>query len=191
LKLYAVFLFIQLYNNAKPRYKLGREAIVDVEDSAWRKLLESRNENSFLKMTGFTYAAFDELVRLVRAHRGEAEEEVGVKRGRRKLFTTEDEVGLYLFFICSTLDFNHLSMLFGTSPTLTNDTVNRYIVLMPQVLRDHPAARILFPSQAELANYAAMVTMRNNRRNTMDIITTLWSITCSCLRLMGKLDMLV
>jgi hypothetical protein len=92
LKIFAVLLFIQMYNNSRNRCKLKRKAIVDVEHSVWRKLLESDDESSFLKMTGFTYGAFNILVHLVKEFTGE-EVPVGVKRGRPKLLTTEDEVG--------------------------------------------------------------------------------------------------
>jgi hypothetical protein len=58
-------------------------------------------------------------------------------------------------------------MIFGTTPTVTNDTVNKYIFLMPEVLKNNPHASIRFPTQPELAAFAGMVTERY--RNVRDV----------------------
>jgi hypothetical protein len=149
--------------NKKLRIKRRRAAITrilnDPESSVWRMLLSCNDDWTFLRITGLDYAAFHELVGLVKAFIKEPAA-ISKKRTLHVELTTEDRVGLYLLYIGSIMDFHMLGSVFGV-PVLTAFTVVRdFIHLIPRVLRSHIHAKIKFPTKAELALYATQVTSR-------------------------------
>ena len=75
--------------------------------SPWKRLLNCGDEGSFIEMTGPNFDAFRDLVKLVAT-----EDELLRRRrvGRPKHHQDiEDEVGLYLFFVNSTMRVKHLA----------------------------------------------------------------------------------
>ena len=53
LKLLALYYSIRAYNSCRRRSKLTRKAVVDVDQSPWKKLLRDGSDNDFLCITGF------------------------------------------------------------------------------------------------------------------------------------------
>ena len=51
-------LCVKLYNRQAKRANLHRKALVDPENSPWRRLLLEGDDDSFLELTGFTKDAF-------------------------------------------------------------------------------------------------------------------------------------
>ena len=100
------------YNSIRAggRHVLKRNALVNPRFSPWKRLLNCGDEGSFIEMTGLNFDAFRDLVNLVAT-----EDELLRRRrvGRPKHQDIQDEIGLYLFFVNSTMRAKHLAMLFG------------------------------------------------------------------------------
>ena len=93
------------YNSIRAggRHILKRNALVNPRFSPWKRLLNCGDEGSFIEMTGLNFDAFRDLVNLVAT-----EDELLRRRrvGRPKHQDIQDEIGLYLFFVNSTIAFS-------------------------------------------------------------------------------------
>ena len=137
---------VVIYNNARetPRHFLRRRALLHPKFSPWRRLLNFGDEGSFLEMTGFNLEGFRELVRSVAT---EAELNPGPRGpGRPKLLNIEDEVGLYLYYVNSTMKSKHLSQLFGVLPGSVSTTIRQMMTRVINALKNHDDAKIRFPA---------------------------------------------
>jgi hypothetical protein len=158
---------IIFYNGSRvgQRHYLLRRALVHPKFSPWRRLLNFADEGSFIEMTGFNFDTFRELVLAVAS-----DDERNCRRqvGRPKLLNIEDEIGLYLFFVNSTMRAKHLAMLFGVLPNTVTTTLRRLMKRIIKAIKNHPAARIQFPDDFKMREYAEMV--RNREPSVHDVI---------------------
>ena len=98
-KIAIVIYAIHAYNSCRNRTKLTRQALVNSDQSSWRKLLADGNDNNFLCITGFNRHSFYGLVRHLypfAKHRSYT--------GRPSTLSFQDKIGLYLIYCGSTLN---------------------------------------------------------------------------------------
>jgi hypothetical protein len=164
-----------VYNSIRPggRHTLLRRALLHPTLSPWRRLLNNADEGSFLEMTGFNFQSFRDLVNLIATEDEllQAQGRGRPKLGRPKFLGIEDEVGLYLFFVNSTLRAKHLSMLFGILPNTVSTTIRRMMSRIVRALKRDEHAKIKFPDADEMAMFAELV--RNREPMIVDVIAFL------------------
>ena len=104
-RLLLLILLIHFHNNIRDRHP----SLVQPLDSPWRKLYQSADPVSFLHMVGLTRPTFAmlldylfDLEDFVRRRR----------RGRPRLLGSEGCLGLFLFYLGSTINYKHLCMFF-------------------------------------------------------------------------------
>ena len=164
LALYASFVvaaigFIMAYNNARlnPKSVLHRVALVHPRFSPWMRLLNNADEESFLEVTGFNFQGFRELVTVVAT----LDERQRIRRrGRPPLLDIHSQLGLYLFYVGSTMKAKHLSLIFGVLPNTVTTIINRIAKRIVKALRNHPAAKIQFPNVDDIQTFCEMVRKR-------------------------------
>jgi hypothetical protein len=157
----AIITAVIVYNNIRDngRHYLLRRALVKPKMSAWRRLLNHGDEGSFLDLTGFNFHAFREMVHIIST---EDERHNTPAFGRPKLLNIEDELGLYLFYVNSTMKAKHLALLFGVLPSTVNTTILRMMKRIVKGLKRNADSRVKFPDQAKMEAFAAMVNRRDN-----------------------------
>jgi len=151
----ALLLFIVAYNSARNSRKLTRSALVAPKESPWMQLLNFGDAQSFLDLTGFSRDAFMRLERRLftaRERKGNA--------GRPLSLDFRGQLGLYLFFLNSKMQIKHLCLLFGIVPTTACKYIDAFIELVPRRLQHNRAARVKYPTQAEMVHYASLVQAR-------------------------------
>ena len=155
----AIVAAVIAYNGIRDggRHYLLRQALVHPKFSAWRRLLNYGNEGSFLDLTGFDFQTFRELVNLI-AIASERGNHRSV--GRPKLLNIDDEIGLYLFYLNSTMKAKHLALIFGILPNTVNSTIRRMMKRVVRALKAHPDAKVQFPDELTMLNFATMVQRR-------------------------------
>ncbi len=124
---------IQHYNSIRDRYNLSRQAIVLPRSSPWQHLFDNADPDSFLLMTGVTRDVFGMLLtilypastiqRLIRA------------KGRPRLMSPHAELGLFLFYIGSTMQIKHLCLIFGITPTRCAAVIRHLLRAIPSKLQ--------------------------------------------------------
>jgi hypothetical protein len=84
---------LQFYSvrRVHPHDYLVRDALVDVAESPWRKLLESRHDKSLRLLISLDFASFDRLYHDIFTAE-ELADEWAVKVGRPPLLTLKDQV---------------------------------------------------------------------------------------------------
>ena len=140
------------YNSIRDggRHYLLRQALVHPKFSAWRRLLNYGDEGSFLDLTGFDFRTFRELVDRIAVGQ-EMERHRGI--GRPKLLNIDDEIGLYLFYLNSTMKAKHLALIFGVLPNTVNSTIRAMMKREVRALKVHPDAKVKFPGKFEMRNF--------------------------------------
>ena len=127
----AVVVSLLTYNSIRcnRQFYLQRIALLHPKFSAWRRLLNCGDESSFISVTGFDFKTFRDLVSILRrpsSRRGKYStaivfpyilQQPSSHTGRPKLLCIEDELGLYLFYVNSTMKAKNLAMLFGIIPS--------------------------------------------------------------------------
>ncbi len=83
-----------------------------------------------------------------------------LKRGRPDLLDPVAQLGLYLFFIGSTIGIKHLCMIFGVTPTRCSAVINKMLRLVVTKLKHHPLAKVKFPSEEKMVHFAQLIQER-------------------------------
>ena len=152
-----IVLLLQYHNSIRDRHMLHRSAILQPQRSPWRKLFESGDESSFLHMTGLTRRAFVSLLgylfdlEKIARHR---------KRGRPRSLSPDGYLGLLLFYLGSKMNYSHICLIFGITPSVCSRAINMMLKRTVQLLRDHPLAKVEFPGEAKMRDFASMVQRR-------------------------------
>jgi septum formation inhibitor-activating ATPase MinD len=60
-------------------------------------------------------------------------------------------LGLYLFYIDSTMGIKNLCLIFGITPTVYSRVINQMLSLVVQKLNRHPLASVKFPDVEQMA----------------------------------------
>ena len=149
-----------VYNNARlnRRSVLHRIALVNPTMSPWMRLLNNADEDSFLEITGFNFDGFRTLVAVVAATY--EQNRTPRRRGRPPLLDMQSQVGLYIFYVGSSMKAKHLALLFGVLPNTVTAIINNMSKLIVKSLQHHPAARIQFPNIQEIQQLCELVRVR-------------------------------
>ena len=90
------------------------------------------------------------------------------RKGRKWSLTSEGQLGLFLFYIGSTMNYKYLCLIFGVTPCACLKMLRNVLKLVVKHLRNHPLAKIQFPTPAKMGLFATMV---NNREPSIhDVI---------------------
>ena len=114
-QLLLVVLLIQAHNSIRRRNKLHRRALLHPKQSPWERLYTHGDSSSFLVMTGLSRTAFQELSSVLFQDNNQ---QPILRRGRPELLDCNAQLGLYLFFIGSTMGIKHLCLIFGVVPSV-------------------------------------------------------------------------
>jgi hypothetical protein len=70
------------------------------------------------------------------------------------------QLGLYLFFVGSSMSIKHLCLIFGATPSVCSRTITAMLSLVVQKLKIHPWARVKFPDVDQMASFAQQIKSR-------------------------------
>ena len=133
-----LILLIHASNSVRDRTKLHRCALLSHHESPWIKLYRHGDASSFLNMTGLTRHAFSLLHDVLFV--GQQPQRRG--RGRPQLMESTAQLGLFLFYVGSTMGMKHLCMIFGITPSTCSEIINKMLPLVVCKLKRHPMAAV-------------------------------------------------
>ncbi len=124
--------------------------------SPWQHLFENGDASSFLLLTGVSRPVFLILldVLIPRGHRLRLQRR---RRGRQWSLSAQGQLGLLLFYLGSTMSYKHLCLIFGITPSACSRIVNKMLHRVVNRLRYHRSARVKFPNEAKMQEFAAMI----------------------------------
>jgi hypothetical protein len=67
------------------------------------------------------------------------------------------QLGLYLFFVGSTMGIKHLCLILGVTPSVCSRMITTMLSLVVEKLKKHPLARVKFPNVDRIANFARQI----------------------------------
>jgi hypothetical protein len=151
-----LLLLIHANNLVRNRSYLHRCALLAPAESPWTKLYHHGGAPSFLMMTGMSRQAFLQLfdILFIDGHQQH------YRGGRPPLMDPIAQLGLYLFFVGSTMGIKHLCLIFGVIPSVCSCTITAMLSLVVQKLKRHPWARVKFPDVDQMASFARQIKSR-------------------------------
>ena len=81
-------------------------------------------------------------------------------RGRPQLMHSTAQLGLFLFYIGSTMGMKHLCMIFGITPSTCSEIINKLLTKVVHKLIRHPLARVQFPNAEKMEYFARLIHQR-------------------------------
>ncbi len=106
-------------------------------------------------MTGFSRAAFQDLCLVLFI---ENNQQPILHRGKPELLDCAAQLGLYLFFIGSTIGIKHLCLIFGVVPSCCSDVISKMLQLVvKELIMNHPLAKVRFPNVEKMASLASLI----------------------------------
>jgi hypothetical protein len=149
-----LILSIQFHNSIRECHILLRPAIVQPRNLPWTKLYQSADPVSFLHMTGLTRPTFVMLLDYLFDLEDIARR---CQCGHPCSLGPEGYLGLLLFFLGSTMQYKHLCLIFGITPSVCSRVINMILKKVVRRLRSHPFAQVKFPDAAKMREFADMV----------------------------------
>ena len=153
------------YNNIRERSYLLRESLLHPTLSPWRRLYEYGDPSSFLHVTGLTREAFEMLLGVVFAPGHRLRQR---RRGRPWSLPMDGHLGLLLCYLGSQMNLKWLCLIFGITPSACSRILHYILRLTVKRLRHHPLARVKFPNEEEMQQYADMI--RHREPSVTDVI---------------------
>ena len=147
---------INVYNSIRTRHRLTRSAVVEPALSPWQHLLQFGDDQSFTEMTGFDRITFHMIANTLFP----IQNRLIPKLGRPYILDHLGQLGLFLFYVGSTMKIKHICMIFGIVPSSCSDIINRIMIKVIGELSTHFASRIQFPNEEEKERLAALVALR-------------------------------
>ncbi len=147
---------IDYHNKIRGKRNLLRCSIVMPDQSAWGHLYENADSHSFTLMTGLSRDVFQMLMDTLSSgstwsiHR----------TGRPHSLSPSAELGLFLFYIGSTMTLKHLCLIFGTTPAVCSRSLKKMLKAIPCALRRHQFAKVEFPDERKMVEWAQMIERR-------------------------------
>ena len=99
---------ILVYNYLRKRTKLSRLALLHTRESAWNRLLKYGDDQSFLEMTGFSRKTWVQLEDIIFP----INDRIRRKRGRPPLLNDRGQLGLFIFFLGSNIQYDIESIMY-------------------------------------------------------------------------------
>jgi hypothetical protein len=103
-------------------YALHHCALLKHHESPWLKLYCRGDASSFPTMTGLSRQAFSLLHEVL--FLGQQPQ----RTGRPQLMPSTAQLGLFLFYIGSTMGIKHLCLIFGITPTIFSIIINKMLL---------------------------------------------------------------
>ncbi len=119
-----VILLLLYHNSLRDRSYLHRQSVVQENEAPWRRLFLHGDSTPFIHMTGLTREAFRSLLDylfdldFIAPHR---------HRGRAHSLPPEGYLGLFLFYLGSTMSYKHLCMFFVITPSVCSRIINNML----------------------------------------------------------------
>ena len=112
---------------------------------------------SFLHVTGLTREAFDSLLYVVIPPGHTMRRR---RRGRPWSLPPDGMLGLLLCYLGSQMTMKWLCLIFGITPTPCSRILKKILRMTVKRLRFHPLARIKFPDEQKMQQFAEMISIR-------------------------------
>jgi hypothetical protein len=108
-------------------------------------------------MTGLNWHAFRCLLQYLFD-----DDEIVTRRrcGRPCSLGPDGYLGLLLFYLGSTMQYKHLCLMFGLTPAVCGKAINWMLQRTVRLLNDHPFAKMRFPDDLKMSEFANMVKAR-------------------------------
>ena len=149
-----LILLIHASNSIRDRTKLHRCSLLSHNESPWIKLYRHGDASSFLNMTGLTRHDFSLLHDVLFV--GQQPQ----RMGRPRLMESTAQLGLFLFYLGSTMGMKHLCMIFGITPSTCSEVINKMLHLVVRKLKRHPMAAVKFPDAEKMEYFARLINQR-------------------------------
>jgi hypothetical protein len=108
-------------------------------------------------MTGLTHRAFRSLLEYL----FDADMIFPCHRcGRPCSMGPDGYLGLFLFHLGNMMSHKHLCLILGLTPSVCSRTMNWMLQRTVRLLNDHPFAKVKFPDNAKIREYADMIKAR-------------------------------
>ena len=151
--------------------RIPRRSLLLVEDSPWRRVFRSGDPQAMITLTGFDLPSFQYLCALFAPYYNDFSLFLDVEngyilkkrtnRGRPRLMTAEDCLGLVLGWSCTRGSLMVLQLIFGMSMTPDAKYLRYARRILVSVLRTNEMAKISMPSNAQLEDYRSMIEARH------------------------------
>ena len=139
--------FVEYYNRICEHKYLLCKAILHPSKSPWQHLFDNGDESSFLLMTGLTRAAFIELHDILKPP---GYHYLTRKTGRKWSLPSDAQLGLLLFYMCSTMNYKHLCLIFGITPSVCSQILTNTIKPAVRRLSVHDSTKVKFSSPEKM-----------------------------------------
>ena len=135
--------------------RVPRVSLLRPEVSGWRKIYQSKNNQSFVTLTGFDWPSFHALVPEFETHYTSTSPTVDAngkyvkinpRRGRNRYLQPEDCLGLVMMWTRTRGSLSNLQVIFGISFTTCSDYLKFGVRILLKVLCKHPQAEVQIPS---------------------------------------------
>jgi len=171
--------FKQLSTEARKRRRrcIPRDALHMPEDSGWRKLYNSRNDQALITLTGLDHFAFDYLESKFRTYYdgyspygmdGCAKQKHQSNKGRKRLMNSKDCLGLILAWTRTRGSMMCLQIIFGLTQSILSLYLQFGMNLLILVLQDLEEAKVKVPSTNKISELQSLV------RNRHPVLTDVW-----------------
>jgi len=149
---------VHVFLAIKIRHYVRKRALVGIERSAWRKLLQVGDDDAFMNTVGFTREVFFNV--LLPPFRRRYRRYV---RGTRRpaAFQPHDALGAILMFLHSTAQQKTLILIFGETAAVMSKAIRLGLICLVRALYyDIPEAAVKFPDRAQIEQMVELFAAR-------------------------------
>lgn len=153
--------------------RIPRSALLDPKESPWRRVLDSRNDQALITLTGFDFNSFNEILETFSVYynsytpftqSGSIEMlDRTVKKGRPRLMSASDGLGLVLVWTRTRGSTSVLQLIFGMTQSSTSEYLSFCTHLLIVVLQQIDGARVRRPTDEEIHSFKDAVKSRHPR----------------------------
>lgn len=143
-------------NSLRRRHYLTRKSLTVTYSSAWRALLNEKNDLSFINTTGLNYRAFMQLWHLFKFRLPLLQ----CKAGRRRQTKTKDVLGLVLYWLNSNCKQKTLCQVFGLVPSAVSNYLWMGMEALEITLKNIKLIQVRWPTELEMEDCAKLVRNR-------------------------------
>jgi hypothetical protein len=148
-------LLIHASNSVRNHTYLHHCALLTSAESPWTNIYRYGNASTFWSLTRLSRQAFSLLFNVLFIDDNQQPN----KAGRPLLMDPIAQLGLYLFFIGSTMGIKHLCLISGVTPLVCSQTISEMLSLVVHKLKTHPFARVTFPNADKMASFPRQINL--------------------------------
>lgn len=157
LLLLLVCLLLKKRQSIRNRHYLTREALLPPDQSPWRHVWNSRDDRAMLNTTGLTWEAFQKLLELFLAN---SKDIFPKNKGRKRLLTMSDILGLVLHWLNSPIRQKSLGQIFGIPPASVCEHLWTGLHYLHLSLSKASQAEVCRPNVEEMQTQANFISAR-------------------------------